>query len=193
MAPNPLPFRIQQQECSEWCWAAVVASVATFVNSDIQPKQCEVVDKEAFSPGNPSPGCCKQSNRSIPGEPNQICNRRANIGPVLADYNLTTELSGHIPSRSDFATIQEQIDAGSVVVIQVVDRANASAAHVMVITGYSGDDTVSVADPFQADSHFTFSYLALINPFSTPSGDSNWRLTTFFTTVPGSFGDSSDD
>jgi hypothetical protein len=185
MAPNPLPFLMQPQECTEWCWAAVVSSVAAFVGADQQPQQCEIVDREAFSPGNPSPGCCKQANRCTPGMTNQICNCRGNVGIVLADYNLTTDPSGQVPTGSDFASIQGQIDGCSVVVIQVVDRSNPGMEHVMVITGYSDDDTVCVADPAEADTQLTYSYSALLSPIAGPSGDSNWQLVKLFMTIPG--------
>src|SRR5580704_15880825 len=174
MAPNPLPFRIQQQQCTEWCWAAVVSSVASFANSDQQPEQCEIVDKEAFSPNNPSPGCCNEANRCKAREPHQICNAKGSVGSVLGDYNLTQDPSGQIPSPSDLAKIKQQIDNCCVVVIQVADRAHPGIAHVMVITGYGDDDTVFVADPADADTHFTYSYSALLNALPGSAGDSNW-------------------
>ena len=191
MAQNPLPFRIQQQQCTEWCWAAVVSSVASFANADRQPKQCEIVDKEAFSPNNPSPGCCSEANRCKPGELNQICNAKGNVGSVLGDYGLTQDSSGQVPSAGDFVTIKQQIDNCCVIVIQVADRSHPGIAHVMVITGYD-DDTVFVADPADADTHFTYSYSALLRPLSGSPGDSNWRLSKFFTTVPGPCGGVSD-
>jgi hypothetical protein len=180
MAPNPLPFRIQEQQCTEWCWAAVVSSVAEFVNSDQQPQQCEIVDREAFSPNSPSPGCCKEANRCKAGDPSGICNAKGSVGLVLQDYGLTLDPSGEVPSPGAFAAIQQEVDNGRVVVIQVVARTHPGVAHVMVITGYSGDDSIFVADPADADSHLTYSYSALL---SSLPGASDWRLSKYFTTV----------
>lgn len=182
MPQNPLPFSIQRQVCSEWCWAAVVSSIAAFVNSTQPPKQCEVVDREAFSPHDPSPGCCDATNRCVPANSNCICNRTGSIGGALQDYTLLTNNSdGQIPSASDFTTITQQIDQSCAVVIQVVDQANPFLAHVMVVSGYSGTDTLTIADP--ADGSSTqYSYSELLNP--TASGShSRWRLSKFFTTI----------
>jgi hypothetical protein len=182
MAPNPLPFRMQLQGCTEWCWAAAVASVASFVGADNPPQQCEIVDQEAFSPNNPSPGCCSPANRCTPGQTNQVCNRRGNVGSALGDYNLTADSGGQIPTADDFASITQQIDACSVVVIQVVDRTNSALQHILVITGYADADTVCVADPADPQTHFTYSYSALFNPSSNTC---NWLMLRMFTTVPG--------
>jgi len=182
--PNPLPFKIQKQECSEWCWAAVVSSIAAFANSGVQPRQCEVVDSEAFSPHDPNPGCCKASN-SCSSNPKSVCNRTCAIGTALQDYNLTQNPAGQVPTPSDFATIKQQIDLCCAVVIQLVDRANPDLAHVMVVTGYSGTDKLFVADPADGSASHTYSYSALLNPHPTGGNYSSWRLAAFFTTVPG--------
>jgi len=166
----------------------MVSSVAVFVNAEEQPQQCEIVDQEAFSPGDPSPGCCKQENRCGAGQANQVCNCRGNVGSVLGDYNLTNDPSGRIPTADDFEAITQQIDASSVVVIQVVDSENAAIAHVMAITGYSGNDTVCVVDPADTDSLFTYSYSNLLNPMPGAPSNSNWRLVRLFTTIPGPSG-----
>ncbi len=185
MAPNPLPFRMQLQGCTEWCWAAVVSSVASFVNAPQQPQQCEIVDAEAFSPNNPSPGCCKPENRCTSIQSSQACNCRGNVGIVLGDYNLTNDSTGQVPAAGDFDTIAQQIDACSVVVIQVVDRTNPAIQHVLAITGYGDQDTVCVADPADPDTQFTYSYSALLSP---GSNSCNWRLLRMFTTIPGPCG-----
>jgi hypothetical protein len=166
-----------------------VSSVASFVGADPQPQQCEIVDKEAFSPSNPSPGCCQQANRCTSGQGNPICNCRGNVGIVLGDYNLTADQSGKNPTASDITTIKEAIDACSVVVIQVVDRTHPGIEHVMVITGYSDDDTVYVADPAEADTQFTYSYSALLSPMPGGPNNPNWQLVKLFTAIPGTCSD----
>lgn len=185
MAQNPLPFRMQLQGCTEWCWAATVASVAAFVRPDQAIQQCEIVDQEAFSQSNPSPGCCKAENRCRAGQTNQACNCRGNVGIALGDFNLTNDPDGQVPDITDFSSIKQQIDASSIVVIQVVDRTNPAIQHVMAVTGYKDDDTVCVADPADPQTQFTYSYSALLgaNPNSC-----NWRLLRMFMTVPASGG-----
>src|SRR6266851_5762198 len=142
MPPNPQPFAIQQQQCSEWCWAAVVSSIAVFVSSAQQPQQCEVVDKQCFDPVfAPSPGCCLDSNRCRPTDAQCICNTTSSIGRALSAYQLLTgSVDGQAPSSDDFGTISQDIDQSGVVVLQVVDRSNPNVVHVMVAIGYSGSD-----------------------------------------------------
>ncbi len=183
MAQNPLPFNIQEQECSEWCWAAVVSSIAVFVNASQQPRQCEVVDNEAFSPSVPSPGCCSETNRCISKDSQCPCNTTGPIGSALADYGVITgSMDGQVPSLGDFLTITGQIAQSSVVVIQVEDKSNADLSHAMVVYGYSGTDTLKVADPADG-SCSQYSYSELLDPPGNGS-HSRWRLSRFFTTVP---------
>jgi len=184
MPRNPLPLTIQAQECTEWCWAAVVSSIASFVGLSPAPKQCEIVDREAFSPHDPSPGCCSPAN-SCKGNPGSACNRNSSVGRALADYGLTETPAGQVPSPSSFASIAQQVDLCCPVVIQLVDSANPAIAHVMVVIGYSGNDTLFVADPADGSSGHTYSYSELLNPAAGPIGVSAWRLTKLFITVPG--------
>jgi hypothetical protein len=185
MSPNPLPFTIQPQECTEWCWAAVVSSVAVFVDSAQQPAQCEVLDREAFSPNDPSPGCCQAGNRCNGSGTNKVCNRTGSIGLALEDYGLTRNPAAHVPSATDFVTITQQIDLCCVVVFELVDRVHPQVAHVVVVTGYSGTDTLSIVDPADASALYSCSYSALLNPMPVGGDLSSWRLNAFYTTVPG--------
>ena len=184
MPRNPLTFSIQTQECSEWCWAAAVSSIASFVNSPQLPGQCEVVDKQCFDPVfAPSPGCCLANNRCVPKNAQCICNQTSSIGRALSAYNLLTgSAEGQIPSAGDFDTITRQIDQSCVVVIQVVDRSNPELVHVMVVFGFSGLDDLMIGDPMDGNSsHYSYSHL-IAAPGGSPSG---WQLLKFFTTVPG--------
>jgi hypothetical protein len=108
------------------------------------------------------------------------------VGIVLGDFNLTNDPSGQSPAGTDFTTITQQIDACSVVVIQVVDRTNPAIEHVMVITGYSDEGSVCVCDPADAGTHFTYFYSDLLSPSSAAPNNCNWRLVRLFMTVPGS-------
>ena len=185
MTPNPLPFTIQQQECTEWCWASVVCSVAAFVNAQEQPDQCEVVDREAFSPNDPSPGCCQSNNRCNGSGANKPCNRTGPIGFALQDYNLTQNPDGQVPTAADFLTIKQQIDLCCVVVIELIDRVHPEVAHVMVVIGYSGEDILRIVDPAVAGARYSYSYAALLNPVPVAGDLSSWRLSAFYTTVSG--------
>lgn len=184
MAPNPLPFNIQDQTCTEWCWAAVVSSIAQFVNAAAQPQQCEVVDREAFSPNLPSPGCCNAGN-SCKDDPNGACNRSGAIGPALVDYNLSDNMSGQVPTANDFSTIAQQIDLGCAVVLELSEIANPTFAHVVVAIGYSGEDDLIIADPADASSCRVQSYSAMLNPGGPSGSFAGWRISLFFTTLPG--------
>jgi hypothetical protein len=181
MPQNPLPFTIQTQQCSNWCWAAVVSSIAAFANASQQPQQCEVVDQEAFSPNDPSPGCCDPGNACVPKDSSCPCNRTCSVETALQDYGLLTG-STDGPSTDDFAAITQQIDQSAVVVLQVVDRSNADLVHAMVAYGYLGPDNLQIADPASGASKI-YSYRQLLEP----SGDvnlSNWQLQKFLTTSP---------
>src|SRR5204863_1941574 len=112
----------------------------------------------------PSPGCCAANNRCAAKNSNCICNRTGSIGDALQDYSLLTNTpGGEIPTAEDFTTITQQIDKSCVVVIQVVDQANPILAHVMLVFGYSGTDTLLVGDP--ADGSSTqYSFAELLSP-----------------------------
>jgi len=179
---NPLPFSIQGQNCTEWCWAAVVSSIAQFVKSAQPPQQCQVVDREAFSTNFPSPGCCNPTN-SCKGDPNRLCNRPGSIGRALAAFNLTADSSGQTPGPADFSTIVQQIDQSCVVVFELSDVANPALTHVVVAYGHSGTDDLMIADPADASCK-SQSYSALLNPGQLLTNFPGWQLTSFFTTVP---------
>ncbi len=182
MAQNPLPFNMDVQECSEWCWAAVVSSIAVFVSSNLQPQQCQVVDREAFSPSFPSPGCCDKANRCLPKNSTCVCNTTGPIGTALADYDLITgNLNGQIPSPSAFRTITQEIDNCCVVVLELTEQAH-GIAHVVVAYGYSGTDNLMISDPLNGSSR-TCSFSDLLD--ASEAGMPGWSLSRIFTTVSG--------
>lgn len=183
MPQNPLPFTIQPQQCSEWCWAAVVSSIASFVRSPQQPQQCEIVDNQCFDPVfAASPGCCNAENQCIPKDKPCLCNQTSSVGRALTKYNLLTgEPDGQDPTAGGFQAITQQIDQGSVVVLQVVDRSNSDLVHVVIAYGFSGSDDLKIADPADgASAHY--SYTQLVSP-SADAALSGWQLQRLFTTV----------
>lgn len=44
-ASNPLPFNMQEQLQTQWCWAATAASIASFYEDDPMLLQCEVASR----------------------------------------------------------------------------------------------------------------------------------------------------
>ena len=101
------------------------------------------------------------------------------------DYNLSDSSFGQVPTANDFSTIAQQIDQGCAVVLELTEIANPTLAHVVVAIGYSGEDDLIIADPADASSCRVQSYSAMVNPGGPSGSFSGWRLSLFFTTVPG--------
>jgi hypothetical protein len=132
-----LPFRMQHQEQTQWCWAAVTASVADFYN---QPgwRQCQIVETCRGTSG-----CCTQGSSSA-------CNQ-----PWFLDQSLsrTGDLSDYLARSLSWSEVQAEIEAGRPVGVRI---GWPMGGHFVAIDGYSGTGTLDIQDPWF--NHSTVSY-----------------------------------
>jgi hypothetical protein len=172
-------FKIEQQEQSEWCWAAVAASLAKFFDPcDVCSKrtlfqQCQIATRvlSPLSPPPPAPklDCC--------GDPTPC-----NIPQVLAEVLKAIGMWRTTLDRPlTFDEVQQEIDADRPVCVRI--EWPDGGGHAVVIRGYrvlaSGALQVYVADPLYPSSlvdfdEFTFSYY----------GDGKWTETELLQTSP---------
>jgi len=152
--PGALPFQIQVQQQTSWCWAAVAASVTDYfhnINNTPVKSQCEIASDYA-SPSN----CC--SNPSAEG-----CDCAGVLDTVLDDNKHRQSSEGTI----EFADIVAEIGTRKCPVCCkitwpiVPGGAEDPGGHYVVIMGCHADASqdVIVLDPLKESPHcgaFTF-------------------------------------
>jgi hypothetical protein len=148
---NPLPLAMQPQLQTEWCWAAVAASIGTFYQ-DAQPKQqCELATELLFTP------CCIDP---LPPPPPPAWQGNA---PYALDgaLKLIKHLNGDLVAQPlSFEQVVAEIDAGSPVCchIEWVDAAGLRG-HFNAIVGYDRQtQDVIVRDPYAPYGESTLPY-----------------------------------
>ena len=132
-----MPFPIEQQEQTEWCWAAVSATADHYFIPGSTLTQCEIASKE-FSPTN----CCLN-----PG----ACNQTMQLQKVLKPMG---RLESVITSPLSFKEIKDEIRARRPIAVRIAwfdDK-----AHFVLICGFteskSGNSRkLEIADPFYGD------------------------------------------
>ena len=137
-------FELEKQKRSEWCWAAVTASLLKFFTPDSEITQCEVV-RECFSTTNgyeTSKDCCQHSLT-------EECNRPFKLVDALDRMGMLSMRCNYPLSLDE---IRDQINQG--VPIAVRFKWNGGGAHFVLITAVGppdprGDDFtwLRVADP----------------------------------------------
>lgn len=124
-----LPFAMQLQEMSNWCWAAVTSSVSQYFDSNSQWTQCAVASKCLTEPCCSSDGPCNQ--------------------PWTLDHPLsvTSNLKGSVfVGAASMVVIASEISKGRPVCCHI-DWGN-GMGHFVAVTGYSsGVNDVEVQDP----------------------------------------------
>jgi len=140
-----LDFRIQKQEHSDWCWAAVAASVDRYFNPRSEWCQCKLASRMAKTDKLKVRSCgnCK-SKKPL----NQICNRPWYLQEAL---KLVGRLKGKPkPGALKFSQIKKVLDQDKPVCVMVL-WGGGPAAHFVVITGCAegpnGERYVDVQDP----------------------------------------------
>jgi papain like cysteine protease AvrRpt2 len=141
-----MAFRVDTQEETNWCWAAVTSAVDRYYHRDSFLTQCEVVARTA----NGADACLDPDEHNTAG---------------ILDQALKTIGVEHFVDQSvPFHTLQTEIDAGRPVCV-AIDWVG-GGSHFVVLCGYqlwtdgtNVIETVDVADPFYADSTCIFSSL----------------------------------
>lgn len=165
-------FDIQQQQQSNWCWAAVTSSLLGFFNPDQAPTQCEVV-KECFSETEfeTEEDCCGKTT-------SEACNRVFKLIDALDSMDL---LSIRCNYQLSLDEIRQQIHLGAPIAIRIEWKKG--GGHFVVITAVGpqhsrgdGHTWLRVADP-NRESAIYITYNALKKRYR---GDGEWTHTYLF-------------
>jgi Papain-like cysteine protease AvrRpt2 len=140
-----LAFNMQGQCHTNWCWAALAASVAAFYDKLSAFTQCVVANLELGRND-----CCDVPCHTDNVGFNQIHEPGAALNRVDC---LDREMRNQIASR---AQVQQEIDAGRPLCLRTVwSKGNAAGgAHALAIVGYFADsDTLALEDPWFGPTH----------------------------------------
>jgi hypothetical protein len=165
---NPLNFPIQQQICTEWCWASVAEAVCACYSDPDAPDQrgiVSLVNEDA------SGDCGCDQNSGLP------CNEPKDLSFVLAKIRHRGAQLG----RPEFIEITDEIDQGQPIVVQVELPESAAAGHAIAIYGYTDQGSVLIADPMHAGDKITVVFEDLLNGTSS-TFHATWRAA--FKTIP---------
>ncbi len=138
-----LNFAMQQQQQTNWCWAAVATSTALFYDPSSSWTQCTLVNAELGQTT-----CCTNGGSAA-------CNKTHYLDKALTRV-------GHFGAFSSgamsFADLRNQIDAGRPLGVRIDWGPPDHAGHFMVIDGYLNDATrhVAIDDPFFGASDMSY-------------------------------------
>ncbi|CAE6715270.1 papain-like cysteine protease family protein [Candidatus Nitrotoga fabula] len=154
-----LPFNMQAQTQSNWCWAATSTSVSHFYWFLSPWTQCRVANGELNHND-----CC---NSPVPSP----CNVPWYLDKALTRTNNFVNITGQV----SFQQVRDEIDAGRPVGARI--GWGGGGGHFMVIYGYSvaaGVEYFDIDDPIYGKTHLT------VSDFSTNyQGSGNWTHTYF--------------
>ena len=167
-----LPFAGKKQEQSEWCWAAVAASVADYYGNPF--KQCVIANAELGRSD-----CCGAGGPKACNVYGYLMSSLYRVGH-FARWCARTSVAKPPPMDDD---IRREINGKHPLCLRV--QWNGGGAHFMTITGYIDDDPrpdgsvpidrIGLADP-------TFNTVADIDYFDFPAtylGGGRWTDTYF--------------
>jgi hypothetical protein len=157
-----MPFPMQRQSQTLWCWAAVTASIDSFFSPRAARTQCDIASLVLAAAG-----CCRNP---------APCNRAARLEDALGRIR---RLNRAVGAPVGFSTIESEIRAVRPVCARVLW--SGGSAHFVVISGASvsnrGTQLLRVEDPWYAPSNpiryddFRARYL----------GSGRWVATYFLT------------
>ncbi|HVO99772.1 MAG TPA: papain-like cysteine protease family protein [Bryobacteraceae bacterium] len=165
IAQNRIDFKIQKQEQSEWCWAAIAVSVERFFNPAWSLTQCQIANrvlpKEIEGLELPKGICCAKPD---------ICNKPAELETALKEIHKwrTTLDQKTAPGGSMISTgtltfeqVRREIDNGRPVCVGITWKGG--GGHFVVVRGYrqlsTGACQVDVADPLNPSAVVDFDEL----------------------------------
>src|SRR5947207_642841 len=110
---NPLTFVVEQQQCTEWCWAAVTAAVCQCYGDETATLQCEVVNLVLQLPTDSCTECKCRQNQSAP------CNQQHNLASALDTVNHDRGNPVDGIATLGFDQVKDEIDQGHPIVVRV--------------------------------------------------------------------------
>ncbi len=167
-----LEFSIEQQLCSEWCWAAVTAAICSCYGDENAPDQRAVVDMIVGGGAGSGCGDC-QKDPSLP------CNTPWSVIAALADSNVRH--AGASSPFNQFSDVVTQIAKCRPIVVEVALEESAASIHAIVIYGYSDDGKVLIADPMRAGDKISVDF-GQLRASNSPDYHATWQ--TAYRTLP---------
>jgi hypothetical protein len=137
-----LPFVMEQQEQTEWCWAAVAASVSRHHDPSSTWTQCLIADAEFGVNICCDDGSCRACNRSH---------------PVGSGLRRTGNLDRFLNRAVDFDEVKAEVAARKPVCVRIAWQPR--GGHAAVIAGYveaGGARYVIIHDPLHGESTCEF-------------------------------------
>jgi hypothetical protein len=165
-----IDFTVQQQCHSNWCWAAVAASVVEYYDPASGTAQCEVANRDLRRED-----CCA-----------------AECGDGNVDFNVTNVLASPLNRFHCFERLKRmrraapdevltEMTAGRPLCVRSVWAGG--GAHFLVVVGYrrrgENDPVLSLADPYWGYSEYTYSRFS--KHYQLTGGE--WT-DTYFTRAP---------
>jgi hypothetical protein len=133
---NRLPLTVEPSGQTEWCWAAVSASVARFYTPASAWTQCAIVNRELGQNA-----CCSEGASSA-------CNQPYVLGKALG---LVQHLASDFAGPLTFAAIVAEVDAGWPVGV-CIDWTG-GGGHFVTVAGYDRNgEMIQVKDPLFGNS-----------------------------------------
>jgi papain like cysteine protease AvrRpt2 len=143
-----LDFNMQQQQQTEWCWAAVGASVALYYDPASTWTQCRIATQQLHLQG---VDCCDPANSS------GVCNTTGRLQETLVIVGYL-----HPPflrRAATFAEAQAEVDGGTPLGVRVA-WTHGAGAHFLAIIGYHAlFQMVAVDDPLYGKSDLDYTTL----------------------------------
>jgi hypothetical protein len=145
-----LDFEMQAQCHSNWCWAAVAASVSAFFDPDTPFSQCRIASLELHM------DCC-----TVPCGASNVPPEIDVMGTLGSALNRVDCLRAEIPGQATRAQVEHELIAGRPVCVRLVwSLGSLEDGHFVAIVGYDRKtDMLSVADPKYGDAEVPFEQL----------------------------------
>jgi Papain-like cysteine protease AvrRpt2 len=162
-----LNFKMQDQEQSEWCWAAVAASTSMHYDPNSGWTQCKVAGAELQVQN-----CCQDP---LPA----ACNKRWRVHSAL---RTTKNLTRFTTNAEKFSVVQHEIDSQRSLCARIGWKGS-NSGHFVVIDGYDdsgGLQLLTVRDPNAKVRTAIVNYATLVKGYQ---GSGVWT-DSFFTQAP---------
>ena len=143
-------FRMEPQGHSNWCWAAVAASVAKYYDRGTDREQCEIANLELEREDCCNPSSANQVDLNIPNVFASPLNR-------VGCFARLARFQQAMPSE-----VREELEAGRPVCVRTVWPDG--GAHFVAIVGCwsdgEGTPMLAVDDPFWGRSEYSYDHFS---------------------------------
>lgn len=141
---NAIACPVQRQEQSQWCWAAVAASVSQYYDPAGEWTQCQLANVELGQQTCCLNGATRACNR--PWRLDSALQRTDNLNRMTSNVSTLTEIHGEIDSSRPLALRIGWQGGGG---------------HFVIVIGYSAgtDPLLSIEDPLRGRRDITYSTL----------------------------------